>query len=357
MDGTLLEYRGVSKSHDGVTMAVRDVELRVGRGEFLTLLGPSGSGKSTLLMMTAGFDTPTHGDIFYEGASMRNVPPGKRNMGVIFQSYALFPHLTVSQNIAFPLRVRGMPKEEIRQRIEEQLALVHLSGFGDRKPGQLSGGQQQRVALARALVFRPNLVLMDEPLSALDKKLREHMQVEIKRIQQETGVTVLFVTHDQSEALAMSDRIAVFNSGRLEQVGTPEEIYRNPATEFVSTFIGSNGTTVGTVREHRGDCCVVQLNGGEHIEVRDNSQIEAGARVKVMVRPEEVSLGNEETPNRLTAVVDGISFQGDHYKVQLRLGNSDVLYGKVSPEDRGRVAFGKSVPIAVSREVRVFRYG
>ncbi|UCI22763.1 ABC transporter ATP-binding protein (plasmid) [Mesorhizobium sp. B2-1-8] len=356
MDGTLLEYRGISKSHDGSTMAVRDIDLRVRRGEFLTLLGPSGSGKSTLLMMTAGFDEPTRGEIFYDGASMRNVSPGRRNMGVIFQSYALFPHMTVAQNIAFPLRVRGNAKEEIRRRIERQLALVHLSGYGDRKPGQLSGGQQQRVALARALVFSPNLVLMDEPLSALDKKLREHMQVEIKRIQQETGVTVLFVTHDQGEALAMSDRIAVFNAGRLEQVGTPEEIYRNPATEFVSTFIGSNGTTQGTVRERRGDRYVVQIHGGEQIEVRDNSHIETGSRVKVMVRPEDVMLGNEETVNRLTAVVDGISFQGDHYKVQLRVGNSDILYGKVSPEDRGRVAFGKNVPIAISREVRMFRH-
>src|SRR5215510_3390675 len=227
-----VQFSDVQKSYDGETLVVKDLNLSIRAGEFLTLLGPSGSGKTTTLMMLAGFEVPTNGRIDLDGRPIDNVPPHKRNIGMVFQNYALFPHMTVAENLAFPLEVRRTPKAEIQSRVARALEMVQLGAYGARRPAQLSGGQQQRVALARALVFEPNLVLMDEPLGALDKQLREQMQLEIKHIHQRLGVTVVYVTHDQGEALTMSDRVAVFHDGLIQQLATPTELYERPANSF-----------------------------------------------------------------------------------------------------------------------------
>ena len=240
-----VEFERVSKSFDGRTMVVRDLDLQIRKGEFLTLLGPSGSGKTTCLMMLAGFETPTSGAILIDGRPMHHVPPRRRGIGMVFQNYALFPHMTVGENLAFPLQVRGLDPERRRDRVRQALQLVRLDGLEHRRPRQLSGGQQQRVAIARALVFEPNLVLMDEPLGALDRRLREELQYEIRRIHRDLGVTVLYVTHDQQEAMVLSDRVAVFRAGRIEQIASPEALYEEPTRSFVARFIGENN------RHHR----------------------------------------------------------------------------------------------------------
>ena len=229
----------VQKSYDGQTLVVKDLNLSIGHGEFLTMLGPSGSGKTTCLMMLAGFETATSGQILLDGRNINDMPPHKRGIGMVFQSYALFPHMTVGENLAFPLEVRGMTKAERTERIKRALDMVQMGSFANRRPAQLSGGQQQRIALARALVFDPKLVLMDEPLGALDKQLREHMQFEIKALHERLGITVVYVTHDQGEALTMSDRIAVFNDGRIQQLAPPAALYERPDNSFVAGFIGS----------------------------------------------------------------------------------------------------------------------
>jgi putative spermidine/putrescine transport system ATP-binding protein len=239
MTPVFLDIRGIRKVY-GRSTAVENVSVDVRQGEFLTFLGPSGSGKSTTLYIIAGFQDPTEGDVLLNDRTILGVPSHKRNIGMVFQRYTLFPHLTVGENVAFPLRVRRRPGAEVDRKVDEMLQLVRLDGFRDRMPGQLSGGQQQRVALARALAYDPPILLMDEPLSALDKKLREEIQVEIRRIHRETGVTILYVTHDQEEALRLSDRIAVFSHGRIDQIGTGRELYENPATRFVAGFIGSS---------------------------------------------------------------------------------------------------------------------
>ncbi|MDZ7747591.1 MAG: ATP-binding cassette domain-containing protein [Halofilum sp. (in: g-proteobacteria)] len=229
-DDAFVQFSEVQKSYDGETLVVKDLNLDIGKGEFLTMLGPSGSGKTTCLMMLAGFETATHGEIQLDGKPINNVPPHKRGIGMVFQNYALFPHMTVAENLAFPLEVRKMSKAEIEEKVKKALDMVQMGEFGGRRPAQLSGGQQQRVALARALVFEPELVLMDEPLGALDKQLREHMQFEIKHLHERLGVTVVYVTHDQSEALTMSDRIAVFDDGRIQQLADAGRPLREAAT-------------------------------------------------------------------------------------------------------------------------------
>ena len=245
---TLVRFAGVQKTYDGRTLVVRSLDLDIRRGEFLTLLGPSGSGKTTVLMMLAGFESPTAGEITLAGAPITRTPPHKRNFGMVFQNYALFPHMTVADNVAYPLTVRRQPKDAIAQKVARALAMVRLDGKEDRYPSQLSGGQQQRVALARALVFEPRVVLMDEPLSALDKKLREEMQLEIRRLHRELGVTMVFVTHDQAEAMTLSDRVAVFNHGRIEQLATPQALYDTPANAFVAGFVGDNNVLLGQLQ-------------------------------------------------------------------------------------------------------------
>jgi ABC-type Fe3+/spermidine/putrescine transport system ATPase subunit len=246
-DKPFVRFAGVQKTYDGDTLVVRSLDLDIRRGEFLSLLGPSGSGKTTCLMMLAGFESPTAGEIMLNGQPITRTPPHKRDFGMVFQNYALFPHMTVAQNVAYPLVVRKVPRSEVAQRVTRALAMVQLTGKDERHPAQLSGGQQQRVALARALVFEPQLVLMDEPLGALDKQLREHMQLELKALHRQLGVTFVYVTHDQGEALTMSDRVAVFNEGAIQQIDSVERLYETPANRFVAGFVGDSTELHGTV--------------------------------------------------------------------------------------------------------------
>ena len=255
----------VQKSYDGETLVVKDLNLAIGKGEFLTMLGPSGSGKTTCLMMLAGFETATHGEILLDGKPINNIPPHKRGIGMVFQNYALFPHMTVAENLAFPLEVRKMGKDEREQKVKRALDMVQMGEFGGRRPAQLSGGQQQRIALSRALVFEPELVLMDEPLGALDKQLREHMQFEITNLAHSLGITTVYVTHDQTEALTMSDRVAVFDDGRIQQLAAPDKLYEEPENSFVAQFIGENNTLNGTVETLDGELCTVKLLSLIHI--------------------------------------------------------------------------------------------
>ena len=254
---SFVKFEKVDKSYDGEILVVKDLNLDVPKGEFLTMLGPSGSGKTTVLMMLAGFETPTSGEIYLDGNPISSIPPNKRGIGMVFQNYALFPHMTVKENLAFPLEVRKMQKSEIDEKVGNALAMVELQDFGNRMPLQLSGGQQQRVALARSLVFEPRLVLMDEPLGALDKNLREQMQYEIKHIHEKIGITVVYVTHDQSEALTMSNRIAVFNDGKIQQISSPDILYEKPNSSFVAQFIGENNQLRGKIKSINGENCIV----------------------------------------------------------------------------------------------------
>jgi len=286
-----LRIEALSKQYSD-TVALKEASLQVEAGEFITLLGPSGSGKTTTLKIVAGFIRPDTGKVVLDGKDLTDVPPHLRDIGMVFQNYALFPHLTVTRNVAFPLEMRRLPRAEIRRRVEATLGLVQLAGFGERRPRELSGGQQQRVALARALVFQPRLLLMDEPLGALDRKLREAMQLEIINICREVGHTVLYVTHDQEEALAMSNRIAVFHDGRIEQVGTPEDVYQRPVSLFVATFIGESTTFLGRLQQAGSGLRLVA--GGLSLPVSTagarRADIAAGAPAALVVRPEAMSI-------------------------------------------------------------------
>jgi putative spermidine/putrescine transport system ATP-binding protein len=311
----------VSKRYGPLTVVDR-VSLQIGAGEFVALLGPSGSGKSTLLMSVAGFTTPDNGVIQINGKDVTRVPPRLRNIGMVFQKYALFPHMTVAQNIAFPLVQRGIARTEIAERIAEAMRLVGLYGLIDRPAPNLSGGQQQRVALARALVFRPPVLLMDEPLGALDKKMREHMQVEIKEIQRVTGTTVLFVTHDQSEALSMADRLVVLNHGRVEQVGTPEELYNSPANPFVAEFIGEANILSGVIVDGGARHCRVDVGGGVVVEGSSASGMAfaAGLAVDVVLRPTNVLLRAVSADASLVGDVVSSAYFGEFFNVRVAVG-------------------------------------
>ena len=332
-----VRFVGVDKTYDGETLVVRDFDLNVARGEFLTLLGPSGSGKTTCLMMLAGFESVTHGQIVLDGRPINDVPAHKREIGVVFQNYALFPHMTVNENLAFPLEVRKAPPAEIEARTKKALDMVQLAGFGHRRPAQLSGGQQQRVAVARALVFEPKLVVMDEPLGALDKQLREQMQYEIKHLHERLGVTVVYVTHDQSEALTMSNRIAVLHHGAIQQVATPQDLYERPENAFVAQFIGENNRLLGTVRAVDGRTCVVAVEGGEvrALAVRVNG---VGSRSILSLRPERVLIdpSPERCPNVFEARVEELIYHGDHTRTRVRACGCDDFVIKV-PNAAGRV--------------------
>ena len=262
MKDTIVSFVGVNKTYDGRSLVVEDLNLDIHRGEFLTLLGSSGSGKTSSLMMVAGFEKPTSGDILLNGKSITHLPTYRRNIGIVFQNYALFPHMTVEQNLAFPLEARRMPKVDIEKKIARILNIVQLKGYKQRKTNQLSGGQQQRVALARALIFDPTLVLMDEPLGALDRQLRETMQYEIKHIHKTLRLSVIYVTHDQDEALTMSDRIAVLEKGRIEQVAEPSNLYERPMTAFVAKFVGENNCMPGRITSLEKDFCVIETSWG-----------------------------------------------------------------------------------------------
>ena len=342
-----VEYQNVQKSYDGQTLVVEDLNLAVQKGEFLTLLGPSGSGKTTCLMMLAGFEQTSAGTILVDGVSVQDLPPDKRGIGVVFQNYALFPHMTVGGNLSFPLEVRRLPPTERAERVRKALRLVQLEGFEDRRPGQLSGGQQQRVAIARALVFEPDLVLMDEPLGALDRRLREEMQFEIRRIQRELGVTVIYVTHDQQEAMVMSDRVAVFRDGRIEQVASPETLYEEPERAFVAHFIGENNLVAGTVVGSDGDICVVDTEGGT-VHAFDVQGNPPGDEVLLAIRPERVGVAAEtgQYANELEADVVDVVFIGDHLRVRLKVGERDDFIAKIpNIVGHGRVLPGDTVRI------------
>ncbi len=303
----------------GPLCVVENLDLGIGKGEFVSLLGPSGSGKTTLLMMLAGFEQPTAGEILLDGTAINAVPTYKRDMGVVFQSYALFPHMSVGDNIAFPLQMRGIGKAGIDERVKRALDMVQLSTLSDRRPSQLSGGQQQRVALARALVFEPRVVLMDEPLGALDKQLREQMQLDIRDLHRRLGLTIVFVTHDQSEALTMSDRVAVFNKGKIEQIGTPRQVYDEPATRFVAEFIGETNLVEGVVETVQGAEATVRLPSGVQIVSAVSGSIASGQSVFLSIRPERVDLSETRSEGRNvleTEVTDSV-YQGDHLRVQL----------------------------------------
>ena len=300
--GAALELLRVSKTF-GPVIAVDGVSLTVAPGEFLTLLGPSGSGKTTTLMMIAGFESATAGEIMLDGRPLTRVPPYRRNLGMVFQHYALFPHMTVYDNVAFPLRTRGATRTETNQRVAEALDRVHLPGSGARFPAQLSGGQQQRVALARALAYRPPVLLMDEPLGALDKKLREQMQLEIKHIQRELQLTVIYVTHDQEEALTMSDRIVVMRHGRVVQLGPPEDLYERPIDRFVADFIGQSNFLEVTVRSVQDGIATAVTDDGLDVSLVGEAGAE-GTRVTLALRPERVRLAPAGASTRATAVPD-----------------------------------------------------
>jgi putative spermidine/putrescine transport system ATP-binding protein len=325
-------FRDVDKSYDGVTFVVKGLSLDISKGEFLTLLGPSGSGKTTSLMMLAGFEALTAGRISVAGRDLTNLPPHKRDIGMVFQDYALFPHMSVAENVAFPLVARRRPKAEVTERVAQALSRVKMEGVAERRPSQLSGGQQQRVALARALVFEPTLVLMDEPLGALDKQLREHMQMEIKHLHAELGITVVYVTHDQDEALAMSDRIAVFNDGQIEQIGGAKDIYEAPQTAFVSSFVGENNHLRGHVHARLPDGhALISLADG-NVLATPVGDLAEGSPVLLSLRPERVMPVRADLllDNIFQARVIELVYFGDHVRLQCRLAGGDVLTVKMA---------------------------
>lgn len=342
-------FDGVQKSYDGETLVVKDLNLAVGKGEFLTMLGPSGSGKTTCLMMLAGFETATSGEILLDGRPINTVPPHKRGIGMVFQNYALFPHMTVGENLSFPLEVRGMGKSEREKKVKHALDMVQMGGFANRRPAQLSGGQQQRIALSRALVFEPELVLMDEPLGALDKQLRETMQFEITRLAHELGITTVYVTHDQTEALTMSDNVAVFEDGRIQQLAPPDVLYEEPKNSFVAQFIGENNTLDGVVKEIRGETCVVQLDGGELIDAKPVNVSKAGERTRVSIRPERVEANKErlsEDAHTIKAKVLEFIYMGDVYRTRLKVaGNENFIMKTRNAPDQVRHKPGDMIEI------------
>ena len=322
-----VKFDKVDKSYDGKVLVVKDLNLDIAEGEFITMLGPSGSGKTTCLMMLAGFETPTNVEIYLDGNPISNIPPHKRGIGMVFQNYALFPHMTVYENLAFPLKVRKFSKDDTDKKVEKALSMVSLSGFGSRMPGQLSGGQQQRVAVARALVFDPAVVLMDEPLGALDKNLRESMQYEIKHIHESIGVTVVYVTHDQGEALTMSNRIAVFNDGKVQQLSSPDKLYEEPVNSFVAEFIGENNRFSGQVTDVSKDKCKVKLDDGSEILANPIVVKSSGEKTIVSLRPERALINTKEKmENNFKGKIEEVIYHGDHTRVRLNLlGNKDFI--------------------------------
>ncbi|NBD28785.1 MAG: polyamine ABC transporter ATP-binding protein [Alphaproteobacteria bacterium] len=344
-----VEFERVQKSYDGETLVVKDLNLSMPRGEFLTMLGPSGSGKTTCLMMLAGFETATHGDIRLGGKSINDIPPHKRGIGMVFQNYALFPHMTIAENLSFPLEVRGMSKSEREGKIKRALDMVEMGDFGGRRPAQLSGGQQQRVALARALVFEPELVLMDEPLGALDKQLREKMQFEITHLAHNLGITTVYVTHDQTEALTMSDRVAVFDDGRIQQLASPDTLYESPENSFVAQFIGENNTLEGTIKELKGETCIVELDDGEIIDAKPVNVDKVGDRTLVSIRPERVEIDGsrlQEGAHTLDAEVLEFIYMGDIFRTRLRVaGKDDFIIKTRNAPDQQRLQPGQKIKI------------
>jgi len=325
-----VEIRNIRKNYGGF-IALDDVSLDIAPGEFLTLLGPSGSGKTTLLNVLAGFVRPDSGSITIDGTEFLTLPPHRRNLGMVFQNYALFPHMSVGRNVGYPLRLRGISGAEIERRVREALDLVQMAPLADRGVDALSGGQRQRVALARAIVFEPSILLMDEPLSALDKKLREHMQLELKRLHDRLGTTTVYVTHDQREALTLSDRIAVVNGGRIAQLGTPDEIYDRPRNKFVADFIGETRF----LPVERGSSGLSLY--GRPLKARDEWKSLNGDTPWLVVRPERLRWhgGETDAANRIDAEATGVIYQGDSYLVTVRMPDGVEIDLRRSPDSAG----------------------
>ena len=348
-----VKFDKVDKSYDGKVLVVKDLNLDIAEGEFITMLGPSGSGKTTCLMMLAGFETPTNGEIYLDKNPISNIPPHKRGIGMVFQNYALFPHMTVYENLAFPLKVRKFQKDEIDKKVDKALSMVSLSGFEHRMPGQLSGGQQQRVAVARSLVFDPQLVLMDEPLGALDKNLRESMQYEIKHIHESIGVTVVYVTHDQSEALTMSNRIAVFNDGKIQQISTPDVLYEKPDNSFVAQFIGENNQIKGKVKSVNGKNCVVVTDNGDEIVSLKINVNSVGDSSLLSLRPERVWVNADQNnyENTFEAKVEELIYLGDHVRTRVNVcGNNQFIVKIPNSSDHSDLKEGASVKLSWKAE-------
>jgi len=352
-ESPLVRFENIQKSYDGEILVVKDFNLDVAKGEFVTMLGPSGSGKTTCLMMLAGFEPATHGEIYLKGKPINKVPPYKRGIGMVFQNYALFPHMTVAENLAFPLEVRGMGKSEREQRVNRALDMVQLGEFGGRRPMQLSGGQQQRVAVARSLVFDPDLVLMDEPLGALDKNLREQMQYEIKHLHEQLGLTVVYVTHDQTEALTMSNRIAVFDDGIVQQCAPPAKLYERPENAFVANFIGENNRIMGSITAIDGDNVTVKADSGETIIAQKINVNAVGERTTLSLRPERVTVFPAEgnTENTFSAKVEELIYHGDHIRTRFTVcGHDDFIVKIPNSANLAALQEGNSVTIGWKKE-------
>ncbi|MBI3900321.1 MAG: ABC transporter ATP-binding protein [Gammaproteobacteria bacterium] len=358
-DDVLVRFQQVTKTYDGEYSIVRNLDLDIRRGEFLTLLGPSGSGKTTCLMMLAGFEFPTGGEIWLEGTLLNKLPPHKRNIGMVFQNYALFPHMTVAQNVEYPLRTRGIDKATRAKEVENALHMVQMENFAARYPSQLSGGQQQRVALSRALVFQPKLVLMDEPLGALDKQLRKHMQLELKALHQRLGVTFVYVTHDQDEALTMSDRVAVLDQGVIQQLDAVDRLYEAPTNRFVAGFVGDNNSFNAMIESERGDSCQVRLTDGSVLIGLNVNKGSLGDKVMAYVRPERIRFADERhsEQNVLPATVVDVVYFGDHVRVSCAVAQQANCFVKV-PFGQGMAAppaIGNKVKLTFTTEhLRIF---
>ncbi|WP_244808710.1 ABC transporter ATP-binding protein [Caballeronia zhejiangensis] len=333
----------------GEVVAIDDVSLDVSAGEFVTLLGASGSGKSTTLMAVAGFVEATSGEVLINGEGQSSQPPHKRDIGLVFQHYALFPHLSVEKNVAFPLEMRGLAKSQINERVRRALDLVKLGSLGARKPSEMSGGQQQRVALARALVYEPSILLLDEPLGALDKSLREEMQWEIRRIQQSLAITTVAVTHDQHEAITMSDRIAVMRNGRIEQFGTPADIYERPRSRYIAEFMGSSNFLRGTV-EHGADGGRLRLGRDTAVPLAPSAGTSPGKSMDLVIRPERVRCTpTAENPDAIPGAITGITYVGEAWQISVKLDSGGLLTAShandgelgFSPGDRVAIDLGK----------------
>ncbi|MBH9994235.1 MULTISPECIES: ABC transporter ATP-binding protein [Bartonella] len=323
-DETRIAVSSLKKKYGALTV-IEDLNLDIKKGEFISLLGPSGSGKTTLLMILAGFEKATSGSVSLDGTHIENLPPHKRGLGVVFQNYALFPHMTVAENIAFPLKMRRYSRSIIKQKVQKALDMVQLSDYGKRRPTEMSGGQQQRIALARALVFEPRVILMDEPFGALDKQLREQMQLDIRDMHKRLGLTVVFVTHDQSEALTMSDRIAVFNKGNIEQIGTPLEIYEKPKTDFVAQFIGETNLIKGIIASIDDNFIRMKINDTE-LKVTKINSVKLGEEIEISLRPECITLSKSPlaNDNMLPGKVRDTVYRGEHTRIDV-----DTEIGKV----------------------------